>query len=74
MLTFKPVEFSKDKTMVTVLVNGERSYYQVHDMDFLRSLTALSPQTLGSVTRAVGQLTRTMKLLTTGNKPYIRIG
>ena len=74
LLTFKVNQFSKDKTMVTVLVDGKRKYYQVHDMELLNALTAISPQNASWIVKAVGQLTRTMKNLTTGINPIFGLG
>ncbi|WP_059049986.1 LPD38 domain-containing protein [Paenibacillus senegalimassiliensis] len=65
-------QLDKDN-IVRALVDGQPVHVQIKDKDLLGALTALGPEQSGYLLGAVGKLTNTMKLLTTGSNPVFTL-
>lgn len=59
--------------IVSAFVNGERVHLRINDPQLLESLTNLSPQGQHFVMDAIGKVTKTMKVLTTGANPVFSL-
>ena len=57
---------NQGRNVVWVYRNGKKTLYQVHDPNLLTALTGLNKPQFGAFTRAVGNITRLFKVLTTG--------
>lgn len=68
MVARKNIKYDKPN-VVRSRVNGETVHYQVKDPALLNALTNLTPQGTNTVIEAARQVTRTMKILTTGSNP-----
>jgi len=55
--------------IVRVLIGGEPVHVRINDRQLLDAITALGPDNSNALLNAVGKLTNTMKVLTTGNNP-----
>ena len=56
--------------IVTVMVDGKRHYYKVHDKDLLKVLTQMDSRQLNEIVRAVNVLTRFFTTFVTGRNPF----
>ncbi len=56
--------------IVTVMVDGKRHYYKVHDKDLLKVLTQMDGRQLNEIVRAVNVLTRFFTTFVTGRNPF----
>ena len=65
-------QLDKDN-IVRVLIDGEAQHVKIKDKQLLSALTALGPEQSGFLLNAVGKLTNTMKLLTTGSNPVFSL-
>lgn len=70
---FTPVA-NQDKGIVTVLRNGKKEYYQVHDRQLLESLASLSPEKLKGIYKISNMFMSPIKALITGANPFFSIG
>lgn len=70
---FTPVT-NQDKGIVTVLRNGKKEYYQVHDRNLLESLASLSPEKLKGIYKISNMFMSPIKALTTGANPFFAVG
>jgi hypothetical protein len=59
--------------VVTGIVDGQKVHVRVHDPELLDSITNLAPKAQHTVVKAVGQLTRITKNLTTGINPVFSL-
>ena len=59
--------------VVTGIVNGEKVHVRINDIGLLDALTNLNPQASHAAVEAFRQITRVMKLLTTGINPMFSI-
>ena len=57
---------NQGRNVVWVYRKGKKTLYQVHDPNLLTALTGLNKPQFGAFTRAVGNITRLFKVLTTG--------
>ena len=57
---------NQGKNVVWVYRKGKKTLYQVHDPNLLTALTGLNKPQFGKFTRAIGNVTRLFKVLTTG--------
>jgi len=62
------VKLDKDN-IVRVLIGGKPVHVKINDKYLLEAITALGPENSGAVMNAIGRLTNTMKVLTTGSNP-----
>lgn len=65
-------QLDKDN-IVRALVDGNAVHVKIKDKQLLSALTALGPEQAGFLLNAVGKLTNTMKLLTTGSNPVFSL-
>lgn len=65
-------QLDKDN-IVRALVDGNAVHVKIKDEQLLSALTALGPEQSGFLLNAVGKLTNTMKLLTTGSNPVFTL-
>lgn len=65
----RPDETYDKPNVVSARINGENVRYKINDPDLFRALEALSPKGDEGVIKAARQLTRMMKILTTGSNP-----
>lgn len=65
-------QLDKDN-IVRVLIDGEAQHVKIKDKQLLSALTALGPENSGFLLNAIGKLTNTMKLLTTGSNPVFSL-
>src|SRR5690606_35703909 len=65
-------QLDKDN-IVRALVDGNAVHVKIKDKQLLSALTALGPEQSGFLLNAVGKLTNTMKLLTTGSNPVFTL-
>lgn len=65
-------QLDKDN-IVRVLIDGEAQHVKIKDKQLLSALTALGPEQSGFLLSAIGKLTNTMKLLTTGSNPVFSL-
>lgn len=61
------------KTTVSVMRNGEKSYYEIHDKDVLNSLASMEPKIANAVEAALVRATKLFKVLTTGSNPLFGV-
>lgn len=66
---FKTVIGGKDRNVIWVYENGKRRLYQVHDAGLLEAITDLNVTRDPAFLRAIGNVTRKFKALTTGGNP-----
>jgi hypothetical protein len=59
--------------VVTGIIDGQKVHVRVHDPELLDSITNLAPKAQHTVVKAVGQLTRWTKNLTTGINPVFSL-
>lgn len=57
---------NQGRNVVWVYRKGKKTLYQVHDPNLLTALTGLNKPQFGAFTRAIGNITRLFKVLTTG--------
>ena len=62
---FKPYT-NGGKNIVTVMQNGEKRYFQVHNKRLYDALTSITPDQLSPVAKVFETLSSTFKALTTG--------
>lgn len=65
-------QLDKDN-IVRALVDGQAVHVKIKDKQLLSALTALGPEQSGFLLNAIGKLTNTMKLLTTGSNPVFSL-
>jgi hypothetical protein len=63
----------KPDNVVTVLENGQPVHIQINDLQLFEAMTNLAPKAQHFLIDAVGQVTRVMKLLTTGVNPIFSL-
>ena len=61
------------KNVVSVMRNGKREYYEIHDIDILKCLNNLNSAQMNIVIKALGGATATFKVLTTGSNPVFGV-
>ena len=61
------------KNVVSVMRNGKREYYEIHDVDILKCLNNLNSSQMNIVIKALGGATATFKVLTTGSNPVFGV-
>lgn len=59
----------QDEKIITVLRNGQREYYEMHDEHVMDALNTLDHKQSHILIEAVGKATGWFKVLTTGNNP-----
>jgi N12 class adenine-specific DNA methylase len=59
----------QDEKIITVLRNGQREYYEMHDEHVMDALNTLDRKQSHILIEAVGKATGWFKVLTTGNNP-----
>lgn len=69
---WKPAAY-QGKNVVSVMRDGKRSYYEVHDADLLKCLTNLNNQQMNFIIKALGGATSAFKVLTTGSNPIFGV-
>ncbi|MNB79514.1 hypothetical protein D3C75_262490 [compost metagenome] len=65
-------QLDKDN-IVRAMMDGEAVHVKIKDKQLLSAITALGPENSGYLLNAVGKLTNTMKLLTTGSNPVFSL-
>lgn len=69
---FTPV-VNENKKIISVLRNGERSYYQIHDTELFKAVTELSPKQTSGILYMVGKMMRVTNALITQFNPVFAI-
>ena len=64
---------SSDEEVITVLDNGQTTFYKVNDEDLLVMLENMNPKDIGSLVSTMGKLKRAFTILTTGGNPIFGI-
>lgn len=59
----------QDENVISVLRNGQRVYYEVHDQDLMDAMLTMTPKEYGVILSTLGKLTAGFKVLTTGSNP-----
>ena len=57
------------ENVISVLRNGKREYYEIHDEDLMKAMLTMTPQQYDVILNAIGSATSTFKILTTGSNP-----
>lgn len=57
------------ENVISVLRNGKREYYEIHDEDLMKAMLTMTPRQYGFILKAIGSATSTFKILTTGSNP-----
>lgn len=61
------------RNVVSVMRNGKREYYEIHDSDLFKCLTNLDARQNGLVMNFLGSVTAKFKVLTTGSNPIFGV-
>lgn len=59
--------------VVSVMRDGKRVYYEIHDSDLMKCLTNMDAQQSGHIMRLLGAVTAKFKVLTTGSNPIFGV-
>ncbi|MBQ7930989.1 MAG: hypothetical protein IJ334_08260, partial [Clostridia bacterium] len=57
------------KQIITVMRDGQREYYEVHDEGIMKAISTLDPAQSNVIVEAIGKATGAFKVLTTGSNP-----
>jgi hypothetical protein len=60
---------NQGENVISVLRDGRHEYYEVHDMDLMNALIAMTPQQENVLLGILNMFTKNFKLLTTGYNP-----
>lgn len=64
VMDFTPIA-NESKKIISVLRNGERSYYQIHNDELFKAVTELSPKQASGILNMVGKMMRVTNALIT---------
>ena len=59
----------QDDNVISVLRDGRRVYYEIHDKDLMNAMLTMNPKEYGVIISAIGNATKWFKVLTTGSNP-----
>lgn len=59
----------QDENVISVLRDGQRMYYEIHDKNLMDAMLTMTPVEYGVILSTMGKLTAGFKVLTTGSNP-----
>lgn len=63
----------ESKKIISVLRNGERSYYQIHNDELFKAVTELSPRQTGNILKVLAKIMRATNILITQWNPAFAV-
>ena len=72
VMDFTPI-VNESKKIISVLRNGERSYYQIHNDELFKAVTELSPKQTSGILNMVGKMMRVTNALITQYNPVFAV-